>query len=105
MADKILVTPEQLKQKSKDIQRLAQNYQTEYEKVYTAVDKMKADGNFDGADYEEFRNKVVEFKKDFQKMKQLMDDYANFLSTTANQYEQTQNDAVKSARSLSGGSN
>ncbi len=101
MAENITASPEQMGQAAQKITNMAQQYEQEYKNLYKDVNSMA--GKWEGSDNEAFVSKVAEFENDFQKMKSLMDDYANFLQKTKQQYEQTQENVAKQAKSLSGG--
>lgn len=101
MGEKIYLTPEQIRSTSEEIKRLADEYQLKYKDFYTEVRRL--DGTvFSGKDQEAFMAKVTSFEKSFEAMYDLMLDYSNYLSNTAQAFETTQSTLINKAGNLVG---
>ena len=98
MPRSIQVTPETLTTTAGLIEELADEYKAQYEQLYKETGNMAAavKGKFNQA----FIEQIDDFRDDFQKMYQLMKDYAEFLRKSAKAYEDTQNTLVSEARKL-----
>lgn len=97
MARIIEVTPQQLETAAKSIDQLAGEYQTQYQSFYRETGAM---AQWRGADNQAFLQRIEGFKDDFEKMKNLMNQYADFLRRSAKAYRDTQDSVVKEAQSL-----
>lgn len=101
MGEKIYLTPEQIRSTSEEIKRLADDYQQKYTEFYREVRRL--DGNvFSGKDQEAFMAKVTSFENSFKAMYELMLDYSNYLSNTAQAFETTQSTLINKAGNLVG---
>ena len=100
----IRVTPEALDSAAKSIETTAGDYQTQYKAFYTLIDE-ELNQTFTGEAYDAFKQKVGEFKDDFEKMWAEMNEYSTFLRNSATAYRNTQEDAKTRARSLKGNYN
>ena len=98
MARTIQVTPEQLESTAGRIERLAADYKTQYENLYSETNAMASTWN--GKDNTAFVDQIAGFKDDFQKMHALMLNYADFLRKSAKAYRDTQDTVVAEARKL-----
>ncbi|MBR5949277.1 MAG: WXG100 family type VII secretion target [Clostridia bacterium] len=94
----ITVSPEKLRAAANRIKTLAEQYEGEYKKFYNTTENMSA--GWEGDDNRAFIQRIDGFKDDFQKMKTLMDRYADFLNTSAATYDKTQDDIKRAANSL-----
>ena len=78
----------------------------EYYNGYRAfLDKVKTvtSADWKGPDASAFNTKVASFEGDFNKMKQLMEQYAQFLRDAATNYEATQDNIQQQINALQGG--
>ena len=98
MARKIEVTPEQLETTAGRIENLAAEYKTQYDLLYTETNAMASTWN--GKDNLAFTDQIDGFKDDFEKMHDLMLQYADFLRKSAKAYRDTQDTIVTEARKL-----
>ena len=99
MAREIQVTPEMLEQAASRIEGLAADYKAQYEQLYSETDGMAA--AWEGADNRAFTDQIAGFKDDFQKMQNLMVQYADFLKKSAKAYRDTQQNIIREAKKLS----
>lgn len=98
MARKIEVTPELLEKAAQEIETLAQDYQSQYNQLYSETGAMAS--SWSGRDNLAFVNRIDGFKDDFKKMYDLMIKYADFLRTSAEAYRTTQDNVVLQAQKL-----
>ena len=98
MAKTIQVTPEELDRAAKRIEELAGEYESEYTNFYTTTGSLR--DSWQGKDNVAFLDQIDGFKDDFDKMHDLMLDYASFLRNSAKAYRETQDDVEKQARKL-----
>ena len=99
--DSIQVTPANLRRAAGEVEGLARNYKDQYDRLFTLVEEFTST-DYQGKDAKEFCAKVREFEDDFMKMKKLMDDYAQFLSKAADDYETNQDNLSSQIRGLQG---
>ena len=97
--ESITATYADMKKAASDIDNLAESYETDYQKFLSEVETLTTT-DWKGTDADAFRTKVSEFRDDFAKMKQLMNDYATFIRQTAIEYENTQNHVKQQASTL-----
>lgn len=97
--DYIKVTPQTLRNQAAKVDQEAQNYYAEYQGLLRDVDDLTSQ-DYKGADAEAFKNKVYNFEPDFNKMKELMNEYANFLRQAADNYDNTQENVINTINSL-----
>ena len=95
---KIVVEPEKLKLAAAQIKQQAEDYEQQYNLLFIVVDGLGS--VWKGADNIAFVNQIHGFMDDFQKMKQLMIQYAEFLENSAKLYDTTQQDRIAKAQSL-----
>jgi len=95
---KIKVTPEVLEQTAGKIEGIAADYEAQYNKLYGETDALAT--AWQGKDNIAFKEQIDGFKDDFQQMKQLMDQYAQFLRQAAQQYRDTQDTIVTEVKKL-----
>ena len=98
MATTIKVTPQDLHNASAQISNLAGEYQSEYEALFREIREMQ--GKWDGQDNQAYTKQVGEFKDDFNNMYELMDQYSNYLKSTAKAYADTQENIKSAATTL-----
>lgn len=98
MARDIQVTPELLGTAASKIEELAREYKTQYDSLYSTTDAMAA--SWSGKDNRAFVDQIAGFKDDFEKMKSLMDQYADFLRKSAKAYRDTQTAVETEAKKL-----
>jgi WXG100 family type VII secretion target len=98
MARTIAVTPAQLEAAAGNIEGLAKDYYTAYTSLYRENDAMAS--TWAGKDNVDYINQIAGFQEDFQKMKTLMDNYADFLRKSARAYRETQETIAGQARKL-----
>lgn len=98
MARNIQVTPEQLETTAGRIGSLAEEYKEQYTQLYSETNAMATTWN--GKDNVAFTEQIAGFKDDFEKMYNLMNEYAAFLRKSAKAYRETQETVVTEARKL-----
>lgn len=86
---KIIVTTAELETAAQKIEALADTYHENYGKIYELVNAL-ADMSWQGNDNLVFTNQINQFRNDFEKMEQIVRDYAGFLRKTASGYRTTQ---------------
>ena len=99
----IKVDPDSLENAAKNIEDLSGNYDDKVTKFYQYVEDLKS--TWSGDDNVAYSNKMEEFRDDFTKLKQEMDEYAQHLRNAAANYRNTQADAKQRASALSGNYN
>lgn len=97
--ESIQVTPANLRKAAGEVETLANNYKTQYGELFGLVETFTTT-DYQGKDAKEFCAKVKEFEDDFIKMKSLMDEYAGFLRTAADEYERNQDNLSSQIRGL-----
>lgn len=97
--EKIIVTPENLITQAGKVDDEAGKYYSEYRSLLTDVQTLTST-DYKGDDANAFREKVEGFEPDFNKMKELMNEYANFLREAAKNYQNTQQNAINTIKSL-----
>ena len=98
MARTIQVTPELLESTAGRIDGLAGDYKTQYDALYSETDAMRS--TWQGKDNVAFVDQIAGFKDDFEKMYNLMLNYADFLRKSAKAYRETQDTVTSEARKL-----
>ena len=91
--ESIKVTPENLRQIAMKVDNKAGEYYTEYQNLFKDVEELTTI-DFRGDDATAFREKVESFEPEFNKMKELMHEYAEFLRDAATRYENEVQEAV-----------
>lgn len=95
----IKVTPDSLRTGARKVDTEATQYHKLYTNLLTDVQTMTS-SDWTGEDATAFYNQVEGFRSDFDKMKELMNDYANFLRIAADNYQNTQEEVKRQAQSL-----
>lgn len=97
--ESIKVTTESLRTQSDKINELATQYYEQYEALFNDVATLTST-DWTGDEANAFKEQIEGFRQDFTNMKQKMEEYANFLRTTANNYEETQSNSISTIKSL-----
>lgn len=97
--ESIKVTTEELRNAASNVDNLAMEYSKEYIALLQDVETLTST-DYTGDDATAFRNQVEGFREDFDKMKQLMNEYADYLRQAANTYEDTQSNVKNTIASL-----
>lgn len=97
--ESIKVTPENLRAQAAKVDQEAQNYYNEYRGLLTDVGTLTS-SDWTGEDANAFRDKVNNFEPDFNKMKELMNEYANYLRQAADNYQNTEENVKNTIKSL-----
>lgn len=95
---KINVDMNQLLQNAAFIQNQAQEYAKTYQGVYQLLQQME--GVWSGKDYQAFAQQLQAFQKDFEQMKQVLEEYARYLRESAAVYSRLQSDCTAMANRL-----
>ncbi len=98
MARVIQVTPKYLETAAGKIEGLAADYKAQYDALYQETGALAA--TYSGKDYKAFTDQIAGFKDDFEKMKTLMLNYADFLRKSARTYRNTQDTVTAEAKKL-----
>lgn len=99
---KIVVETALLDSTAGQVESLAGTYNSTYTKLFQAVQQMQ--NAWSGEDNVAFTNQIEGFRDDFQRMEQLMKDYAAYLRKVATTYRDTQDSITAGAKNLSQGS-
>lgn len=97
--ESIKVTTEELRNAASTVDNLAIEYDKEYAALFQDVETLTST-DYTGDDATAFRNQVEGFRDDFNKMKQLMMEYADYLRQAAATYEDTQSNVKTTIASL-----
>ena len=97
--ESIKVTTEDLRNAASTVDNLAIEYDKEYAALFQDVETLTST-DYTGDDATAFRNQVEGFRDDFNKMKQLMNEYADYLRQAASTYEDTQANVKNTIASL-----
>ncbi len=95
----ITVTPENLIRQAGKVDEEAERYYNEYQSLLADVSALTST-DWKGEDATLFKQKVEDFEPDFNKMKELMQEYAAFLRQAAKNYQDTQSNVKASINSL-----
>lgn len=87
---KIVVTPERLEAVSTKVNGLADEYKSDYEKLYKEIEKLTKFKQWEGIDNKAFLDQVKAFEDDLTYMYNLMKQYATYLKKTAAAYRGVQ---------------
>lgn len=93
------VTPETLRVQAAKVDEEADRYYNEYHNLLNDVEELTST-DWTGEDANEFREKVHNFEPDFNKMKELMNDYASYLRQAAHNYDGRVNDTITAIKGL-----
>ncbi len=98
---KIVVTPQELTSTAIQIERLSGEYAQLYTALFSDVNALQT--AWQGKDNQAFTRQIEGFRNDFENMKALMDEYAEFLKNAATNYTITQDNVTEAAGRLSVG--
>lgn len=101
MAREWSVTTESVKRSSERIGELVSKYQTEYEKLYTEAQALRS-AKWTGIASDTFNKKLGEYKTAFEELRDVMNNYQEFLKNAAEHYEQVENRLQEEAGNLRG---
>lgn len=76
----------------------SREYQAEVSKVYTNIDNLSA--NWQGADNQEYINKVNEYRETIEALGKAIGNYGQFLTDTSTNIERVQDEIRSSASNL-----
>ncbi len=96
---KIQVDVSRLKNVALMVKQCATDYEMDYRKFMSQVDQLSQ--SWKGKDNIAFTEQIKGFQDDFVKMKNVLDEYANYLQTCAKAYQELQNDRILRAKQLS----
>ena len=99
---KIIVETNRLDETAAQVDRMADSYEGEYNSLFRTVADLQE--SWSGEDNTAFTNQIEGFRDDYQRMTQLMRDYAAYLRKAAAAYRETRSNIASQARSLSQGS-
>lgn len=94
----IKVDPAVMEDAAVKIDKLAEDYNKAYDRLYSGVGGLAA--YWQGKDNLAFTNQIEGFRDDFKAMKNLMEQYADYLKLTAKNYSNTQDDRTTQAQKL-----
>ena len=98
MGKSIAVTPERLEAAAAKIESMAADYKTQYQSLYSQTDALQATNKGEGA--QKYHDQIENFKPKLEKMMQLMNQYAEYLRTSAKSYRETEAHTVEMASHL-----
>ena len=96
--DKLSVTYAQLEAASNKVESKANDYRAAYTRLYGRVDSLST--GMAGDDHKAFVEQINGFKDDFQRMEQLMHEYAEYLKKAAITLRETEERLAAEARNL-----
>lgn len=88
---KIIISTEDVKGVSRNIEELAVKYHDAFTELYALVDSLAESGMWQGVDNAAYVQQINGFKDDFARMEALMVSYADFLKKAAEGYKTIQN--------------
>lgn len=97
--ESIKVTTENLTAKAREVEQKANDYLSDYNSLFQEVETLTTT-DWKGDDANAFKTQIEGFRDDFEKMKKLMDDYADFMRKAATNYETTQGNVISQIKSL-----
>ena len=97
--ESLRVTPEDLENRARQIDEKAGEYAGEYRKFFEEMEDFTS-RDWTGAGAKAYMERLRGFEDDFNKMKQLMNDYATFFINAANTYDEKENDIIQRVSSL-----
>lgn len=98
MGRSIMVQPEVLKKTAGALDQSVAEYEKIYRQLFNEVDGMGA--AWQGVDNQAFVNQIKGFMDDFQVMVDLMKNYSQFLTNSANSYQAAQDEIISGAKRL-----
>ncbi len=97
--DSIKVDTQRLRDQATKVENEANEYVNTYENLYKMVEEFTST-DYVGDEGNAFREQIEGFRDDFQKMKKLMEDYASYLRTSAQSYDDTRDNSISQIKSL-----
>lgn len=94
----ILVEPAVLENSASSIESLNDQYKGAYERLYQSVEMLSS--AWQGSDNTAFVNQINGYKEDFQRISLLLNQYSEFLQSSAHAYRQTQMELAQQAARL-----
>ena len=98
MAKSITVDPQKLETAATTMDTQSADYEKVYKQLFNEIDGMAA--AWQGTDNIAFTTQIKGFMDDFQGMVSLLQQYSEFLKTSAKTYRGTQNEIVNQAKRL-----
>lgn len=97
--ESILVTTESLIAKAGEVETKADEYLSNYTQLLADVATLTST-DYKGPEGDAFLSQIEGFRDDFEKMKKLMNEYADFLRKASKNYEDTSNNNIQAIKSL-----
>lgn len=97
--DSIRVTTQELEKASNRVHELATDYMNKYKELYQWVDAFVTT-DYVGDEGDAFREQIAQFEEDFLAMKQLMDQYGDYLKDSADTYDRQSQSNIDTIRGL-----
>ena len=94
----IKVDPAQVRAAEQKVRTQADEYTRLYTQLYSGVSELQ--GSWTGEDHDAFVTQIEGFKDDFDKMKTLMTQYADFLRNAAQTYADAQDQIASQVKNL-----
>lgn len=101
MSAKFTANTAEIRKSAQTIEDKTQQYNTEWAKIYTEIENLRVE--WEGESSETFNTQLEGYRNDFQELANILNDYAEFLITTATKIEQTEEALKSSASQLSAG--
>lgn len=98
MGRTIIVDPAKLQAAATQMGQITGDYQKQYNRLFSEVDGLGA--AWQGIDNQAFVNQIKGFTDDFNQMVALLNQYAEFLKSSAQTYTSTQNNIADAAKRL-----
>lgn len=98
MGKKIMIDPAKVKTTAKKIEAEANEYKSLFTQMFSEVEALSS--AWQGADNIAYTSKITSYKGDFEKMKLLMDRYAEHLTKSAANFERVQSEIRSKASML-----
>ena len=98
MAKRIDIRPEQLRGTATQMDNVAGEYGAAFALLYQHVNRMQSE--WQGADNLAYTAQIEGFRPHLENLRKLMNDYAEFLRTSANLFDQTQGEIRTRAGTL-----
>ncbi len=95
----IRVQPRELSNESQKIKGEKGNFDSSYSDIHSQAKNLTST-SFGGEDAEQFMAQVELFKKDFEQMSNILEQYYKFLDKSAQAYDTAQKDVVSKASNL-----
>lgn len=96
--ERIFVDPARLEITAQRVESSKADYDRLVNLLYAEVDKLQT--NWQGKENTEFTNKIKQFQNDFRQIAIILNQYAQFLRSSARAYRETQEELYSSASRL-----